>query len=134
MTPRERILSGNPLKALVGLALPNLAASLVQSMMLITEGWYAGGLGPAALAGVALVFPLFMLTMMLSAGAIGGAVSGAMARAIGAGDIARANGVLRLSVIIALVAGALTTVVMGVFGREILWALGGRGAALEAGS
>ena len=131
MTPRDRILQGRPVQALISLALPNLAASLVQSLMLITEGWYIGGLGGEALAGVALVFPLFMLTMMLSAGAIGGAVSGAMARAVGAGDLARANAVLRLAVIIAVVAGLIKGGLMVVFGRELFLALGGQGAVLE---
>ena len=130
MTPHDRILNGRPVPALVRLALPNLAASLIQSSMMVTEGWYAGGLGGDALAGVALVFPLFMLTMMLSAGAMGGAVSGAMARVVGAGDMARANAVLRLAVIIALVAGTLKGALILGFGREIFTVLGGEGAVL----
>ena len=130
MTPRDRILTGRPFPALLRLALPNVAASLVQSLMIVTEGWYAGGLGSDALAGIALVFPLFMLTMMLSAGAIGGAVSGAMARAIGAHDTARANAVLRLAVLIAVVAGLVQAGLMQAFGTEIFVALGGQGAVL----
>lgn len=130
MTPRDRILTGRPLPALLRLALPNLAASLVQSLMIVTEGWYVGGLGGQALAGVALVFPLFMLTMMLSAGAIGGAVSGAMARAVGARDTTRANAVLRLAVLISLVAGAVKAALMLVFGTVIFRALGGQGDVL----
>ncbi len=78
MTAHLRILNERPLQTLIRLAVPNLAASLVQSMMIVTEGWYAGSLGSTELAAVALVFPMFMATMMLSAGAMGGAVAGAI--------------------------------------------------------
>ncbi|MDP7461453.1 MAG: MATE family efflux transporter [Alphaproteobacteria bacterium] len=86
MTPRERILNDRPFSALWRLALPNMIASFTQSLMLVAEGWYIGGLGGQALAGIALVFPLLMLTLMLASGAMGGAVGGAMARAVGADD------------------------------------------------
>lgn len=43
-------------------------------------------LGVASLGGIALAFPIFMLMQMLSAGAMGGTVSGAVSRALGAGD------------------------------------------------
>ena len=131
MTPRDRILSDRPMTALLRLSLPNVAASLIQATMMVTEGWYAGQLGGAALAGIALVFPLLMLTLMLSAGAMGGAVSGAMARAIGAGDLVRANAVLRLAVLIALAAGALKGALIVGFGAWIFASLGGQGPVLQ---
>lgn len=64
---------------------------LVTAAMSVAEGAFAGRLGVGALAGLALVFPLVMLTQMLAAGAIGGAISSAVARALGAGDPARAG-------------------------------------------
>jgi hypothetical protein len=42
-------------------------------------------LGTDALAGVALVFPVLMLMQMMSAGAMGGGISSAVARALGGG-------------------------------------------------
>ncbi len=131
MTPRDRILQQRPMAALLGLALPNIVASLIQATMMVTEGWYAGTLGGDALAGIALVFPLLMLTLMLSAGAMGGAVSGAMARAVGAGDLPRANAVLRLAVLIALAAGILKGALIVAFGAWIFATLGGEGAVLD---
>ena len=110
MTPRDRILNGKPLPAMLRLALPNIAASLIQSLMIVTDGWYAGGIGSEALAGIALVFPLFMLTMILP----------------------RANAVLRLAVLIALVAGALKGAFLVIFGTSIFQAMGGEGAVLAA--
>ena len=132
MTPRERILNDRPFSVLWRLALPNLIASFIQSLMLVAEGWYVGGLGGQALAGIALVFPLFMLSLMLSSGAFGGAVGGAMARAIGADDMPRANSVLRLAFLIGLVIGGLKALLMILFGRQIFLAMGGEGAVLQA--
>ncbi|MEM7522783.1 MAG: MATE family efflux transporter [Pseudomonadota bacterium] len=134
MTPRERILTGRSAPVLLRLSAPNIAASLIQSLLLVMEGWYAGRLGSTALAGVALTFPLFMLTAMLSAGAIGGAVSGAMARAVGSNDFGRANGVLRISVLIAVVLGAAKGALIVYFAPEIFRRLGGDDAAVEAAS
>ena len=57
----------------------------------MTEVWFVGQLGSSSLAAMALVFPLLMLTQTLSAGAMGGAVASAIARALGAGDQRRAE-------------------------------------------
>ena len=131
MTPRERILNDRPFSALWRLALPNMIASFIQSLMLVAEGWYIGGLGGQALAGIALVLPLLMLTLMLSAGAMGGAVGGAMARAVGADDMPRANTVLRLAILLALVIGGLNGLLLILFGWQIFIAMGGDGAILQ---
>ncbi|MGD1924221.1 MAG: MATE family efflux transporter [Paracoccaceae bacterium] len=132
MTSRDRILHDSPGRTLWRLAVPNLAASLVQSLMIVTEGWYAGYLGPTELAGAALVFPLFMATMMLSAGAMGGAVAGAMARAAGSGDDALANAILRGAVLIAVVIGSLKGALVVLFGPTLFVAMGGADAGLNA--
>ena len=132
MTAHLRILNERPLQTLIRLAVPNLAASLVQSMMIVTEGWYAGSLGSTELAAVALVFPMFMATMMLSAGAMGGAVAGAMARAMGSGDMDRANAVLRVSILISLAIGTLKGVLVLSLAPILFVAMGGNGAVADA--
>ena len=53
-------------------------------------------LGTSAIAGVALVFPLFMLMTMMSNGGMGGGVSSAIARARGAGRTQDADREMRL--------------------------------------
>jgi len=50
----------------------------------LIETYFVGKLGTDALAGVALVFPVVMLTQMISAGAVGGGISSAVARALAA--------------------------------------------------
>ena len=56
----------------------------MQSSIGLIETYWVGRLGTDALAGVALVFPALMLMQMMSAGAMGGGISSAIARAIGA--------------------------------------------------
>ena len=69
------------------------------------EARFLKAAGADALAAVALVFPLIILAAMFSAGAIGGAVSGRTARAVGAGDSTQASAVLVSAVLISLVGG-----------------------------
>ena len=58
---------------------------VAQTAVNIAEAYYVGFLGTDALAGVALVFPVFMLMTMMSNGGLGSGVASAVARAIGAG-------------------------------------------------
>ena len=83
---------GPILSTLLKLSLPNLLALVSAAIVSIAETAYVGSLGVPALGGIALVFPIFMLMQMLSAGAMGGTVSGAVSRALGSGDTARAEG------------------------------------------
>src|SRR5262245_17380646 len=89
--PFNALLAAPILPTLVRLALPNIAAMLTVALVAIAETVYIGVLGTAPLAAMALVFPMVMLTQMMSAGAMGGAVSAAISRALGAGDQARAD-------------------------------------------
>ena len=70
---------------LVRLGTPNVLVMLVQASVGLIETYFVGKLGTDALAGVALVFPALMLMQMMSAGAMGGGISSAIARALGAG-------------------------------------------------
>lgn len=67
------------------LALPVLVVLALQTFVGVAETWFVSRLGIDAVAGVAIVFPIFMLMVMMSNGGIGGGVSAAVARAMGAG-------------------------------------------------
>ncbi len=121
----RRLLEGPIGPTLARLAAPNVIAMLVMTAMSIAEGAYAGRLGVSSLAGLALVFPLVMLTQMLSAGAMGGAISSAVARSLGAGDADRAGRVVVAAWIIGLVAAGLSALIILLFGEAIFRALGG---------
>jgi Na+-driven multidrug efflux pump len=130
---RTRVLLEGPIgPTLARLAAPNVLAMSVTTAMSVAEGAFAGLLGVSALAGLALVFPLVMLTQMLSAGAMGGAISSAVARALGAGQSARAGRLAASALGIALCAAAASAVLVALFGREIFQALGGGGTAVDA--
>lgn len=128
---RTRLLLDAPIGAtLARLAAPNVIAMLVMAAMSIAEGAFAGMLGVSALAGLALVFPLMMLTQMLSAGAMGGAISSAVARALGAGAPQRAAALCLAAWCIALAAAALSALLMALFGAAVFRALGGGDAVV----
>ena len=78
----------------------------VQASVGLIETYFVGKLGTDALAGMALVFPLLMLIQMVSAGAMGGGILSAVARALGAGRRDDANALVWHAVAIALGLGA----------------------------
>jgi len=130
---RTRLLLEAPIgRTLARLAAPNVLAMLVSAAVSIAEAAFAGMLGVPALAGLALVFPLVMLTQMLSAGAMGGAISSAVARALGAGAPERAGRMIVAAWIIALVAAAGSALLIVAFGAAIFGALGGGTQAVDA--
>lgn len=130
-TVQERLRSGPILPTLLSFALPNLIALGSATVITIAETSYVGRLGVPSLAGVALVFPVIMLMQMMSAGAMGGGISGAISRALGAGDMARAQSLALCSVVIGLVAGVGFALAVHFLGPSIFRLLGGGGAALE---
>ncbi|WP_204325415.1 MATE family efflux transporter, partial [Stenotrophomonas maltophilia] len=75
-------------------------AMVATASVAVAETVYVGLIGTAALAGMALVFPMVMLQQMMSAGAMGGGVSSAISRALGAGDEARARSLAFHTVVI----------------------------------
>jgi Na+-driven multidrug efflux pump len=120
--PANPLLVAPILPTLLRLATPNVVAMAASAAVAIAETAYVGLLGTASLAGMALVFPMVMLQQMLSAGAMGGGVSSAVARASSPAVHAAAIGGS---------AGLAFLVLFLGFGREIYTLLGGRGAALE---
>jgi Na+-driven multidrug efflux pump len=75
----------------------------VQSLVSVAEVWYIGQMGTASLAAIALVLPLLMLMQMTSGGALGGAVTSALARALGGGHLQRAESLVWHALLIAAV-------------------------------
>jgi putative MATE family efflux protein len=131
--PRTRALIEGPIVAtLVRLAAPNMVVMLAQSSVGLIETYFVGKLGTDPLAGVALVFPLLMLMQMMSAGAMGGGMSSAIARALGGGRRDDANALALHALVIAIVFGLAFTVTFLAGGRWLYAEMGGSGASLEA--
>ncbi len=126
----DDLLRGPLLPLLLRFSLPNMVAMLAIALAAMAETAYVGQLGASALAGMALVFPFVMLQNMLSAGAMGGGVSSAVSRALGAGDAAGANALTVHALWIGIAAGTAFMLLMEVFGQTFMALLGGRGEAL----
>jgi putative MATE family efflux protein len=122
--------SGPILPTLLRLALPNVLAMAMTVLVGIAETRYVGLLGTAPLAAMALVFPFAMLVQMMSAGAMGGGVSSAVSRALGAGDAARARTLALHAVVIGVAVGIATSLVLIPFGPALYRFLGGSGEVL----
>ncbi len=137
MTSAKTIVQqGNPLLnapilgTLARLSIPNVIAMLATSLVAVAETAYAGQLGTPALAGLALVFPMVMLQQMLSAGAMGGGVSSAISRALGAGNDGRAARLALHAILIGGLAGLIFCALFLLFGMPIYSMLGGDGVVL----
>jgi putative MATE family efflux protein len=129
--PANHLLTSPILPTLLKLTLPNAIAMVGTTLVAVAETSYIGRLGIEPLAAIALVFPFVMLTQMMSAGAMGGGVSSAISRALGAGDRDRAATLALHAVMIGLLAGLVFTAVMLLFGRPFFMLLGGRDGVLE---
>jgi putative MATE family efflux protein len=130
---RTRALLEAPIAiTLIKLATPNLLVNIAQSSIGILETYFIGKLGTDALAGVALVFPVVMLVQMMSAGAVGGGISSAVARALGAGRREDADALPLHSLAVGGVFGLSFSLALLLAGRWLYSTLGGRGASLDA--
>ena len=133
MDARTRRLIEAPIgTTLLALAAPNVLVMLVQASVGLIETWFVAGLGTDALAGMALVFPLLMLVQMISAGAMGGGILSAVARALGAGRRADAEALAWHAVAIAVGLGVLTTLAGLALGPALYAGMGGRDGSLAA--
>jgi putative MATE family efflux protein len=126
----QRILEGPVVPTLARLAAPGAVLALFQTAVSIADTAFVGRLGTDALAGLALVFPLVMLLQMTSAGAMGGGVASAVARALGAGREQAARRLVAHGLVIALAAGLFFTALLLGVGAPLYSLLGGKGEAL----
>ncbi|HJQ60727.1 MAG TPA: MATE family efflux transporter [Vineibacter sp.] len=130
---RTRLLEGPIVPTLLRLSVPNLVVNVVLITVTTTvDAHFIGRLGSDALAGLALVFPLLMLMQQMANFSMGGAMAGAVARAIGAGRREDAAALAVHGLIIALVVAALFSGIFLTAGPAIYRALGGSGAILAA--
>jgi putative MATE family efflux protein len=129
---RERLLTAPVLPLILRQAFPVIAVLLLQTLVGVAETFYVSFLGTDALAGVALVFPVVMLMTMMSAGGIGGGVSSAVARSLGAGKTKDANALVLHALVLAIFFGLVFTAGVLASGPALYRALGGNGRTLDA--
>src|SRR5688572_23048637 len=130
---RTRVLLEAPVvPTLLRLAAPNVLNLLAFVGLITFDGLFVGRLGPDALAGISLVFPFVMLMQHGAASGMGGAVSSAIARALGAGDRKRADQLATHAVWLAFMISAFFALVMLTAGPLVYRAMGARGPVLDA--
>ncbi len=133
MDRRTRALLEAPIaRTLLRLAAPNMLVMVAQAAAGLVETYFIGKLGTDALAGVALVFPVFMLMQMMSAGAMGGGIASSIARALGGARRADADALTLHALVIALAFGI--AFMLGALGGGpwLYRAMGGSGPSLDA--
>ena len=125
---RTRLLLEGPIvSTLLRLAAPNVVVNVVLIAITATvDAHFVGRLGPDALAGLSLVFPLIMLMQQMANSSMGGAIASAVARAIGAGRHADASALVIHGVVIAAGMAVIFALVLLIGGPAIYTLMGGR--------
>ncbi len=132
-SPRTQMLLHGPIvPTLLRLAWPNVLVMLAQASTGLIETWFVARLGTDALAGMALVFPGFMMMQMLSGGAMGGGISSAIARALGGRRHDDADALVLHAIIVNGALGVMFSALVLAFGPSLYRALGGDGGSLDA--
>jgi len=131
---RTRLLLEGPIvSTLLRLAVPNAVVNLVLiGVTASVDAHFVGRLGPNALAGLSLVFPLLMLMQQMANASMGGAIASAIARAIGSGRGQDASALVVHALLIACGMAAFFTSALLITGPTIYAVMGGSGATLAA--
>jgi putative MATE family efflux protein len=130
---RTRLMLEGPIApTLLRMAIPNILMMVAQASAGLVETWFVGKLGTDALAGVSLVFPVLMMMQMMSAGAMGGGIASAIARALGGRRRADADALAVHAVLLAVGFSVMFSVGMLLGGAALYRQMGGSGASLAA--
>lgn len=130
-TAPEAPSGGVLVRRIFSLAAPTTVIALIQAGGQLVETWLAARQGTPALAGWAVVLPFVLMMQQMSAGAMGGGVVSATARALGAGRSEDAAALVLHAVLIALGLGGFFTLVLAGM-PETLFSLISGSAAHEA--
>ena len=127
----DRAIKGSIPSVLLSFSAPSLLQILVQSAVAVLEILLLSRLGTDTLAGISAVFPITTLLISITVLGMGGAVTSAIARSLGAGNRTEAEALAMHAVMLAIAFGIVTAVILVGFGPEIYGALGARNAALD---
>jgi putative MATE family efflux protein len=126
------LLEGPVLPTLLRLSAPNVLNLLAIAGMITFDGLFLGRLGADVLAGASLAFPFVMLIQHTAASGMGGGVSSAIARALGAGKRDVADALTLHTFVLGLgLAAAFSTVLLLGAPFVFKW-MGGRGEVLSS--
>jgi putative MATE family efflux protein len=118
-------------RSLLRLAGPTTAVMVVQIGVAVAEAWFVAQIGVEALAGIVLVIPFITLMMNTATGGMGGGVSSALARALGAGRHDDAQALVLHALLLGLGCALVFTVFAWTALPSIFVLLGGRDEVLR---
>lgn len=127
----QRSLQGSIPLVLLSFATPSLVQILVQSAIAVVEIFLLSRLGTEVLAGISAVFPIVTLFVAITTVGMGGAISSAVARSLGAGNVSEAQALAAHAILLSLIFGAISAAALIFFGPEIYGLLGARGNSLN---
>lgn len=127
----QRLLEAPVLSTLLRLAAPNIGEAAARVTFISLDAVFVAWIGTEALAGIAVVFPLFLVMQTVSAGGLGVGVASAIARALGAGRESEAETIAGNTVTMAVLVGVVCSIAMLALGPWLYGAIGLTGAALE---
>jgi Na+-driven multidrug efflux pump len=128
------LLEGQILPTLLRVAAPNVLNLLAIAGMITFDGLFLGRLGAGTLAGVSLAFPWVMFMQHSANGGMGGGVSSAIARALGAGRREKADALVYHAFVLAIALAAIFSTVMLLSAPYAFRWMGGQGEMLSAAS
>ena len=127
----QEFLNDPVMPLLARMSAPNTIAFFIQSIVVLTEVWFISKLGTSSLAAVALAFPLLMITQTMSGGALGGAITSAISRSLGANNIDKAEKLIWHAIIISFGGALIFLSLFVLFGESLLMLLGGKNEILS---
>lgn len=126
------LLEGRILPTLLRVAAPNVLNLLAIAGMVTFDGLFLGRLGADVLAGVSLAFPWVMFMQHAANGGMGGGVSTAIARALGAGRRDKADALVYHAFVLAIAVAATFSTLMLLGAPYVFRWMGGHGEILSA--
>ncbi|MFM5882705.1 MATE family efflux transporter [Methanobrevibacter gottschalkii] len=117
------IITGDPKKAIVKLAIPMMISMLLIMMYNIADSIWVAGLGADALAAIGFITPLFMVLVGLGNG-IGAGANSLIARNIGAKNYKQANNSGLHAILLSVIVSVIFTILIEGFMVPILQFMG----------
>ena len=117
------MITGDPKKAIVKLAIPMMISMLLIMMYNIADSIWVAGLGADALAAIGFITPLFMVLVGLGNG-IGAGANSLIARNIGAQNRAGANNAALHAIVLSIIVSVIFTILIEAFMVPILQFMG----------
>ena len=114
---------GDPKKALWKMSIPLIVSLLITSLYSVIDAIWVSGLGADALAGVGFVSPIFIALMGIGNG-LGAGSASALSKYIGEGNKEKADNGAVHTIFITIIISAITTLLLLIFLRDILLAMG----------